>query len=323
MSKSLLGFLLKWFITLALLTSCALLLDLEKIAGAISKIGLVDFAIAVLLALVGTVILPAVLTRKALFKDQIRVNQLELVIINLCMRFYTLVLPRALSIAIRWQRYRARGGGANATALMVFERVVQILVYCLAAFLFLALDTHPSETARTSFWALSILGLTSLIALVIFLTRGKEPANDNARLEGKGWAGKLMLRLWEAVRAYRDLSYPELLQILFLSILTYLLFVTAAYVVADSMNLPITWGQLAWIRTIVFLLTLIPITIGGMGVRELGFAGILGLYGVDPASAFTLGLSLSAAQIVIAIVGALFELRYWLDRNNSKTTKHV
>ncbi|MCP4933042.1 MAG: hypothetical protein GY927_02285, partial [bacterium] len=223
MNKPLVGFIVKWLLTLALLIGCIHLLDLKKIEHAIASIDFYAFVTAVTLALVGTIILPAIVTHKALFKNQIRINQLELIVINLCMRFYTLVLPRVLSVTIRWKRYRAKGEAANVTALMVFERLVQILVYCLAALLFLALDHHHTDITRTSLWSLLGLVLTTLTVLAIFLARGKGATTDNSWLETTGWLRQIIQRLWEAARAYRDLSHTELLYILSLSILTYLL----------------------------------------------------------------------------------------------------
>ena len=113
-------------------------------------------------------------------KNQILLSFRALVMINLAMRFYVLVLPRAIALAIRWQRYRAHGGGHHATALMVFERIVQLLVYGLAALVMLSLDPVAGEAARTSFFSLAAIVLLSFVAVLVFVGRG--PAGDE-RLE--------------------------------------------------------------------------------------------------------------------------------------------
>ena len=52
----------------------------------------------------------------------------------------------------------------------------------------------------------------------------------------------------------------------------------------------------------------LPISISGIGVRELGFVGILGFFDVDLSTAVTLSLLVFSLQIVGAAIGALFEL---------------
>lgn len=304
-------FLLKWATTLILLIGGALFLEPEQVENAIADIGWRVFLITVLLVTIGSIVLPAVLTREALFRSQIRMSLVELVALNLCMRFYNLILPRALAMAIRWQRYRARGDAAAATALMIFERVVQVLVYSLAALGFLILDTRTSATAQVSLWMLIALTAITLVLLLVFVLH--TPRQIRAAAPDETWWRRALRRLWTAVRVYRELSRAELARILLISISTYVLLVTSAWVIADSMGLDLSWTQLAWVRTVVFLLTMIPLTIGGMGVRELGFVGLLSLSGVTAEAAFTLGLSLSAAQLIIGLAGAIVELRQWLS----------
>ena len=57
----------------------------------------------------------------------------ELVRINLIARFYTLILPRGASTAIRWQRYRRGGSGFDAAALLLFESLVSVFILFLTA----------------------------------------------------------------------------------------------------------------------------------------------------------------------------------------------
>ncbi|MCP5352409.1 MAG: flippase-like domain-containing protein [Chromatiales bacterium] len=314
MTTGLPGFLLKWSLTLALLVGAALFIDLKEVGAAIERIGPGAFALTVLLSLIASVVLPAISTRKALFADQVDVSLRELVTINLGMRFYTLVLPRGLAMAIRWQRYRARSDGPRATALMLFERLMQLLVLVLLPPLFLALDPTPTIPILNVALAAIALGVPTLLGLAVFLARRDAPVSGELDHDGT-WTRRQLARLWRAIRVYRDLGRGELLQIVSLYVLYYLFLVTTGWIVAASMDLPLTWMQMAWVRPVVFLLTLFPLTVNGMGIREISFVGLLGLYGIDSGSAFALGLSLSAVHIVIGALGGLLELRLrWASR---------
>jgi uncharacterized protein (TIRG00374 family) len=121
-------------------------------------------------------------------------------------------------------------------------------------------------------------------------------------------------KLWTAVRAYRALTAAELAQIVGLALVSYVLLVAAAQVIVVSMGLDLSWTQLGWVRSAVYLLTLVPITIGGMGVRELGFIGFLSVYGIEFQLALALGLTMTAVQLMIGLVGAILELLHHIRR---------
>jgi hypothetical protein len=54
---------------------------------------------------------------------------------------------------------------------------------------------------------------------------------------------------------------------------------------------------------------MLPISISGLGVRELTFVSILTQYGVPPASCLMLSLVLFSRNIIFAIAGGLYELK--------------
>jgi uncharacterized membrane protein YbhN (UPF0104 family) len=64
----------------------------------------------------------------------------------------------------------------------------------------------------------------------------------------------------------------------------------------------------------VSLLTLLPVSIAGLGVREGGYVGLLGLFGIPPSQALSLSLLIFGYALVGALVGALVELS---DRSSS------
>jgi hypothetical protein len=79
------------------------------------------------------------------------------------------------------------------------------------------------------------------------------------------------------------------------------------------------WGlslpALGWIRSIVFVITLIPISIAGMGVRELGFVELLTLYDTPRPDALAFALLLFSIQLLIGAVGGCLELARHFSRD--------
>jgi hypothetical protein len=90
--------------------------------------------------------------------------------------------------------------------------------------------------------------------------------------------------------------------------LGYAFFVASAWVIAQSLGIDVSVAALSWIRGLVFLGTLLPITIAGAGIREAGFVGFLSVYDTDATTALGLALALLAVQIAIGAIGGLLEL---------------
>ena len=76
------------------------------------------------------------------------------------------------------------------------------------------------------------------------------------------------------------------------------------------MDINISIASIGWIRSLVVLITMIPISISGMGLREGSFIFILGTYGVGEETAFAYSLLIFAVtRIFPGLLGGLFELK--------------
>jgi uncharacterized protein (TIRG00374 family) len=298
---------------LAILVACLAMLDFAKLADALNRIQPAWFLLAVVLSIVGTVLVPAVVTRRALEIERIRMSIGELTLINLAIRLYVLILPRPASIAIRWARYRRRGSGHDALALMVFERLVQLFVMMLVGTAVIPVEwAHLSPHGPAVLAASAAATVVAGAALLPFIAPRTTPWLDwLCRLcdrHAPAAVARTVRRLLDAVTAFQALPRDTSRDIVFLSLLAYVLFIVSAYVVAVAMQLDISLPALAWIRPLVFLLTLLPFTIGGLGVREIGFIGLLGLYGVPGHEAMAFSLVVFATQVAIGVLGMLVEV---------------
>ncbi len=101
------------------------------------------------------------------------------------------------------------------------------------------------------------------------------------------------------------LSFHTIVKLLVLGFGLQLSFTIGSYVMARSMHIAISPIDWAAISAIVALVQILPVTIGGLGVREGVLAGILGLYGVPVTQAVAYSL------IGFAIVSCLILLS-WL-----------
>jgi hypothetical protein len=114
------------------------------------------------------------------------------------------------------------------------------------------------------------------------------------------------LRLIEAWRQY--LNEPVLLlKSLPLGILYQLIGAYISLILGKSIGIDIAFADWCWIFGVISLVVVLPVTIGGIGLREGGFIFLLGNFDVSNEKALALSLSIFGFQIVGALIGAVLD----------------
>jgi uncharacterized membrane protein YbhN (UPF0104 family) len=109
------------------------------------------------------------------------------------------------------------------------------------------------------------------------------------------------------VADYQNLEHRHIAAVLGWSIAADILAVASAVVVSRGLGLELGVADLGWMRSVVFLLTVLPITVAGIGVREVGYATFFSLYGIDGPIALAYPLVLLSMQLLIGLTGAILE----------------
>jgi uncharacterized membrane protein YbhN (UPF0104 family) len=273
-------------------------------------------------------VLPAVVSYLSAKRTEVQIGLVRFIVINFTIRFYTLILPRASATGVRWLKYRKAGTGAAAAALVVLEKLVQIFTYAAVAATFVFFERRSLGGAGPAVVAIAAaLVIASGAGLVALLTDRIDPL-----LRMFGFVTRLPLvgpfakRLVAAVVAQRGWPPRAVAALAAWSVVGYGFFVASAWVIADQLAIDVSLPALAWIRGLVFLGTLIPITIAGAGIREAGFVGFLSIYDVDRSTALGFALALFGVQIAIGFLGGLLELAGAVferrDRNQRSEVAH-
>jgi uncharacterized protein (TIRG00374 family) len=95
---------------------------------------------------------------------------------------------------------------------------------------------------------------------------------------------------------------------LFYAVMAHITYCLAAYVLADSLGSPISLLDALTLVPWVLLIAIIPISIGGWGLREAAMVYMLGLIGVPQVVALALSVQLGLLSIVISIPAGLLWL---------------
>jgi hypothetical protein len=83
----------------------------------------------------------------------------------------------------------------------------------------------------------------------------------------------------------------------------HLLEVTAQYVLARALDLRVPYSYCLVFHPLVTVVASFPVSVGGIGVREGGYVFLLGLIGIAPAEAFTMGLLWSFVVVLGGLGG--------------------
>lgn len=232
--------------------------------------------------------------------------------LNCAAVFYGLFLPGGNLTGAVIRFYRLCGQErkmAEAFASLAIDRVTATVAVCLVGILFWIVD-RPPDSWYVGLGMVAVLG--GLISPVILWPRGKlrsglrKCLDRMTRVSAFAKAHNLFL----ALDRFRDVSAWVLAFILALSVASQLLGAFALHLLAVSVGIDLSLVRITWVRSAVVLITMVPISVSGLGVREGAFLFLLRRYGIGSEKALGLSLLVFAAGVLlIGILGGVLEGR--------------
>lgn len=228
--------------------------------------------------------------------------------INLATSFYALFLPggNVTGIAVRFYKLsRAGGQPAGGLLTLVYDRALGTAGLGLIGLIGLALDPREAPPAAV---AVLVLGMASAVAVAVpWLV----PARLRAALRGRARRGSGSHRMGEmlaSVGAARLLGPRRLIALLVLSVVAQLPGIASFAVLAQALGVDASVPALDWVRSVVLLVTLIPITFAGFGVREAAILFLLRFSGAPEQSLLALSLLVFAVTVLApGLVGVVWD----------------
>ena len=222
-------------------------------------------------------------------------------------QFFNQILPSALGgDAVRaWLASREGIPLGRAVTGILCDRAVALLVLVLiisCTFLVLPRVIADDAPASQIFRAMALIGSLGLAGLFVF---GNFLARALMRYRVTEIAGKL-------VRDLRKVLYSsvESIYIVGLSATVQFLLVVAIYFCATGMRIDLGFVPALLVVPAVMLVSVIPISYGGWGVREGAMVFGLGLLGIAAADALAVSVAYGLMQTVAGVPGGAL----WLAR---------
>lgn len=287
--------------------------DLSEITVALKTIDMSFYLLSTLIALLSSFFIAA--KYYLLIKNSpIRHSMMSLVKINFISRFYALFLPSAVGREItRWIKVtRHQKDRLGFVAPIIFERLTFLLVLLLCGSL--PLLTYGSAAGIAALRA-RLLPLVAA-ALVLIAALLSLYVSFGVRSLAKSICSRLpaphsvKLKLMSFVESFalNKMRKTYYAGVIGLSLIWQIFFIARLFTLIIAAALPLNLMDIVWMGSLVLLLQTLPISFAGIGLREGAYAFLFSLYGLPPENGVLIGLLFFSQMLIMAFIGALFEL---------------
>lgn len=193
------------------------------------------------------------------------------------------------------------GSGPTAFASVVLERMSGWVVLPVITLTGLIVNPGLRELGAASRVAEAV-AIVTLVLLGVVLASAASPRIGGRLGHSEGWR-----RFIEAVHLglVRFRRHPAAVADVLLAGFVYQLSVVlAAFMASLALNLDVGWTAMLAFMPAVAIVQVLPVTIGGLGVREGAFVLFLGPLGIATHQAIALGVLIYGVNLVASLVGA-------------------
>lgn len=222
--------------------------------------------------------------------------------------FFSMFLPGSYGgdIVRAYRVSKRMGNGVDGVMSVVIERATGLmgLLAILLTALFLVDQSVITYNLRVSIIGSILISVAGFFLL--FSRRLMERLSFLFALAGKNNEARIR-EVCESLYALKKKKVALL--VAFISVLFQFLVVLTNYMIALSIDVHIPFSYLLLTIPVISLLSMVPVTLNGIGVRDVSYIGFLGAIGVEKESAFSIGLIAFFMGIMMSLYGGLIYMR--------------
>jgi uncharacterized membrane protein YbhN (UPF0104 family) len=229
-------------------------------------------------------------------------------------RFYALFLPSGIGRGVmRWYKItRSKVGSGDFFAISVIERMMFIYFILLSGSipLFVAHDPRIEEIRNVAFPIL----LTGIVLVTLFFCYFFIKPLFSALNSLITWLKVRVPTIFQKGLNISEYFAPfyrrwkEMLTAAIFNAFWQVAFVMRIFFLFLALTVPLTIVDALWIGSLVLLLQILPISFGGIGIRESAYAYIFSLYGLPPEKGFVVGILFFSQMVLSAFFGGILEI---------------
>ena len=249
----------------------------------------------------------------------------DLLTLNYISIFYSSFIPgQASGELIKGIKLAKTEGSNQKVWVPIFiDKITNLLIVFIIGFIAILLDEHYSKNTSLVFIVSFFTVLFMLITIVLFSENTSKAIgyckDCLANLLGifkinPGILNNFSLNYFEDYKKHGLVIYETV----FWSFLIKLPHIFAFYLLALSLNIHLNLIQCAWFFSLISIITLIPISFSGLGVREGASIFLLSKTGIENSAALSYSFLIFLIGILIALIGGMFELFYGHKNQSNK-----
>jgi glycosyltransferase 2 family protein len=296
-------FTLKLLISLGLLAYLVFLVDWDQVITMYSQSNKLSLVIAPVLLFVQLGI-GSFRWRALLVDNAIQFKYRHAYLGYLLGEFYGIFLPGVLggdAIRVGVLKQKTQCSMGTATSSVILERACGLIAITIIAFLTYTL--FP-ETARKVFTVgdsrlivvIGSIGIITMLGMLWFTRAWRE----QLKVPGKT---KVESFLRNSLYLLSTLQLRTLLLVLILAGLFQSMGILITFVLARGLNIDLPLSVYFAITPLIYFATILPISMGGLGVREGMLVILLARFGIDPSSAAALSFLIYANRMFVGAIG--------------------
>ncbi len=239
----------------------------------------------------------------------------ELLRVNLAALFYSLFAPggNVTGGAVRLYEVASRGGRGTGPALaaVLLDRLDATVANLAVGLAFLAL-ARPGGLAGVTLVLVTLLGMGALAYLVLVYPPALRRLGGilgalEARVPTPAALRRAGLRGWKELRIAGEATPRVRLEAFALSTAAHLVGVATWVLLARAVGMDVGALTIGWVRTAILVLLMVPVSLGGLGVREAGLVILLAPYGVGADRAIAFSFLILLVSAALGVLGGLLQ----------------
>ncbi|MDZ7841472.1 MAG: lysylphosphatidylglycerol synthase transmembrane domain-containing protein [Gammaproteobacteria bacterium] len=235
----------------------------------------------------------------------------KLLVITLIGKFWGTFLPSSIGVDIvrGYYLYRERANGAVIASSLLFDKVMGLFSLLLLGTIgLLGYGTTINEVNIGQVFIGLLVAVAAGICLLQTRWLGDRLENGLPGFLGERVSG-ILIKVFRAFLAYRE-SPAVVVYSFVLSILLQLIRIVGVYAMARALDIDIPLVYYLVLVPLSMILIMLPLSVGGFGLREGVFIGLFALAGMSKVDAFALGFATSLTDIILSLLGGVLYLAY-------------
>lgn len=253
-------------------------------------------------------------------------NSLTMMRIVFTSAFYNILAPGALAGgAVTYFKYRQHGVNPVAAVANIFaNKAIQLLVVSLSAPLFWLIDKGFSSYAIVSYGLFMTACFSCAFALFFGRFGTLRWFESKIKRHGQSVVHRSLTALCQQVGKIGQISYRTIFFLVVYSAMHSLFAALAIICFGNALNIELGLVPVLWIYSVIYLLSMLPISISNIGVREVSMIMLLAPYGVLMTEATAWSVLMYSGPLVCALIGLMLEAEYfWLSRKGHRSIDTV